>query len=232
MSPKPASDNTPLRVALIDDHAHMIVDRLRSQFNGRTDIELGAIGESGEDFLRIASTVPADIILLDLQLPPTAENKKSKSFSTITAVKRVLGENPSLKIVIVSGETEHYMITEALRVGCRGYVVKADDVDFAAIVHTILSGETYVSKTAQDALAETAEDQFTNRPLSERELDVLWYLAQPNLRSEDIARLLTISPNTVNRHADAVYKKLGVNQRAAAVALAQRMTLLRAPSNN
>ena len=85
------------------------------------------------------------------------------------------------------------------------------------------------------AAGDMAEDrtpvkQALMEPLSERELDVLRLLGT-DLDGPDIARHLMVSPNTMRTHTKNIYSKLGVNNRRAAVRLAEELKLLSATAN-
>lgn len=229
--PLAQTDRPPIRVALVDDHPRML-SQLRQELSQEPDIQIVAEGGSGADLERIMESNSLDVLVLDLHLPLSPQGDPSLGrFATVTGIRRLLSSRPNVQVVIFSGETEPYMISAVLEVGCLGYVVKNDPDNLAPIIRQVAQGQRYLSKTAQRSLDTRQSLDEESHSLSERELDVLWFLArESSYKAADIATALYISLNTVNRHINSLYTKLGVRRRTEATDIARRLNLIRPPS--
>ena len=143
----------------------------------------------------------------------------------ITAIGHLRRDYPAVAIVILTTFNEDDLMVRGLQAGARGYLLK--DTDRATLLDTIQAaarGETLLKpEILSRVLAAPTKPAPTSPPtplaLTERELEVLRAAARGE-RNKEIAHRLGISERTVKAHLASVFNKLGVDSRAAAVAIA------------
>ncbi|WP_108610817.1 response regulator transcription factor [Aminobacter sp. MSH1] len=130
--------------------------------------------------------------------------------SILQALPKIRAEFPRIAIVVVSMAEDQATIRSVMASGVNAYVSKAMPPEsIIEAVNLVLAGETVVKVPGYRA-------EPASRPLSERQLEMLTYIAQGKSNKE-IATALAISPFTVRIHVSALFRAIGVNSRAAAV---------------
>ncbi|HMA35196.1 MAG TPA: response regulator transcription factor [Chloroflexia bacterium] len=212
----------PIRLLIVDDH---LVVREGLRLILETDPGIEVIGEASDGVaaLRLAEETAPDVVLMDLRMP---------GMDGLEALARLRRTRPAVAVVILTTYNEDDLLLRALRAGARGYLLK--DTDRATLFNAIRAaarGETLLQpEVLARALAASNQPGPTSaarRPLelSDRERAVLAGVARGE-RSKEIAARLGISERTVKAHLAGVFNKLGVDSRAAAVAVALQRGLL------
>jgi DNA-binding NarL/FixJ family response regulator len=207
-------------VAVVDDH-RLFREGLRALLHSVPDLELVADGENGHDAVRICQQLRPAVILLDLRMP---------DLSGVEALRRIRRVAPEVAVVMLTMVDDAEPITEALREGAAGYVLKgADPEDLLRTVRAAARGELLLTGIAADRAREMfggpARRYEPPLPqLSDRERAVLDLLAAGHDTGR-IAAELFLSPKTVRNYLTVIPRRLGVPDRAAAVALARQVGL-------
>jgi DNA-binding NarL/FixJ family response regulator len=199
-----------MRLLVVDDHA-IVRSGIRRLLSERDDIEV-LEAANGEDALRAVQEQPADLIVLDLNLP---------GLGGLELLRRLARTAPKSPILIFSQHAEAIYATKALEAGARGFVSKnAMPEEFLEAVDAILAGGTAVEKSVQRemALRELAEDAYL-KPLTERDMEILRLLAAGNSLSE-IAVKLGVAYKTVANTLSRIKEKLGVTQTSELIRVA------------
>jgi DNA-binding NarL/FixJ family response regulator len=159
-----------------------------------------------------------DICLMDIGIPGDG----------ISATREISRRAPGTIVVMLTASDDHEDLIESIRAGASGYLLK--DMDPRRLPHALrgaLAGEAAVPRTLTARLITTIQTQGRRRTvvgkdgraeLTAREVEVLELLCE-GLSNAEIAKLLSISPVTVRRHASEVVRKLGVKDRNEAIAL-------------
>jgi two-component system, NarL family, response regulator YdfI len=207
----------PIRLLVADDHM-IIRDGLRLIFETNDDFEWVGEAADGAGALRLAAELQPDVILMDLRMP---------GMDGLTAIERLQSEQPHIAVVILTTYNEDDMLLRGLRAGARGYLLKDtgrvalfDAVRAAARGETLLSQDIIQRLLAHSATAgQSRRTESSPLDLTARELEVLEAVARGD-RSKEIAFHLGITERTVKAHLASIYNKLGVDSRAAAIAVA------------
>jgi DNA-binding NarL/FixJ family response regulator len=166
--------------------------------------------------------VPPGVILLDVDLP---------GMDGITAISHFKSAAPACCIVMLTVFEDHSKVYRAICAGASGYLIKTStSVQVVEAIRAAADGGSPLSPVvARAVLGRFVElnekPESDNEPLSERERDVLVWMAQ-GLTKKEIATRLNLSTHTVNSHLRSIYTKLHVNTRGAAVAKAIRQNLV------
>jgi len=212
-----------IRVLIADDHL-IVREGLRLLLETATDIVLAGEACNGAEAVEIARREHPDVVLMDLSMPV---------LGGIDAIAAIRAEEAGTAIVILTTYADHRLIRRGLRAGALAYLLK--DTDRATLLDTIRAaarGETLLKPEVLGRLlspAESPRHPSSTGPdtvdLTEREREVLAAAARGE-RSKEIADRLGITERTVKAHLTNLYNKLGVDSRAAAVAVAARLGLL------
>jgi DNA-binding NarL/FixJ family response regulator len=199
---------------LIDDHK-MVVQSLVHVLEGEDDIEVIATAHSVGEGIAAATEHLPDVILMDDRLPDG---------DGISAATQIRIQHPNIKIVLLSGGTDHDSLQRVVDAGLLGYLDKARSIDdLVAAVRIAATGHVVIS--AHDL------SRIVNRPrgdatrLTKRERQVLFLIAE-GLSNQTIAQRLVLSVHTVRTHAQTILAKLGAHSKLEAVAIAKRRNLL------
>ncbi|BDT86069.1 response regulator [Nocardia cyriacigeorgica] len=208
--------NPTVRLLICDDHV-VVRAGLRALLDSAPDIDVVGEAGSGAEVVAMAGALHPDVVLMDLQL--------GGEFDGVEATRRITAlPEPRPHVLVLTTFDTDADITRAIAAGATGYLLKAEPPEelFAAI-HTAAAGHTALSAPVAGRVMARMRDP---RPgLTARESDILAQLAH-GLGNREIARALHISEATVKTHLGRIYAKLGVDTRAAAVAIAKEQRLL------
>lgn len=204
-----------MRVFVVDDHA-LFRDGIISLLDASGFTVVGQAENGFNAISGIASTLP-DLVLMDISMP---------GMSGLDALIQIKKQNPQVQVVMLTISTDDNDLVKAVQSGASGYLLKSlNSKEFLANLQALKRGEVVASRQTMTqlfkALSANATEAPTTNPqqLTPRELELLRLVAagSPN---REIAKLLFISENTVKYHLKSILHKLGVKNRAEAVALA------------
>ena len=207
-----------VRVVVADDHP-LFREAIVRAVKERPDFELVREAADGREALEAIRELGPDVAVLDIKMP------ELDGLKVLNAVRR---DDLATRVILLSAFLDGSTAFEAVAGGAAAFLSK--DADRTRITDTIAAvsrGETVIGPEVQAGLAEEIRVRGAkDRPgLSAREREILGHIAEGRSAPE-IAKLLFLSPATVKTHLGALYEKLGVSDRAAAVAEAMRRGLL------
>ncbi len=206
----------PTRILVVDDHA-VVREGLSSMLAREADFEIVGLAADGRAGLRMATAVHPDVVLLDMQLP---------DMHGLDVLARLAELSQPPRVIVLTVHDDEELVLNAVRGGAQGYVLKSASRDelVAAIRHVVSGGQRFDEVVVRALLAEQTREQEPP-VLSPRELEVLRLVAA-GCSNKEVAGHLYLSVATVKTHLDEAYRKLGVSDRAHAVAVALRAGLL------
>jgi DNA-binding NarL/FixJ family response regulator len=201
-----------IRVFSVDDHP-LLREGIAAIVNSQPDMEMVAQAATGREAIKLFREHRPDVTLMDLRLP---------DISGIDALIAIAGEFPEARVVMLTTFEGDVEIQRSLAAGARGYLLKnAPPKELLEAVRQVDAGRKRIPQEIAAQLAEHIGDE----KLTEREIDVLQHVAGGN-RNKDIARLLSISEETVKVHLKHIMEKLGASDRTGAVAIAVRRGII------
>ncbi|MCV7175035.1 response regulator [Mycolicibacterium sphagni] len=211
-------DNRKVRVVVGDDHP-LFRDGLVRALSGSGEVDVVAEAEDGTSALALIKEHSPDVALLDYRMPGMNGGEVAAA---------VLRDELSTRVLLVSAHDDAEIVYHALQQGAAGYLPK--DSTRSEIVNAVLDcakGRDVLSPRLASGLAvEIRRRAEPSGPsLSSREREVLNMIALGRTIPA-IAEALFLAPSTVKTHVQRLYEKLGVGDRAAAVAEAMRRGLL------
>ena len=210
----------PIRILVADDHL-IIRQGLRLILETEAGFELVGEAADGAEAVRLCAELHPAVVLMDLRMP---------GVDGLTAIERLRAEQPQIAVIILTTFNEDDLMLRGMQAGAKGYLLKDTDretlfnsIRAAARGETLLKPEIMARLLSKAAAVNTPANARTD--LTGRELEVLKRVAQGE-RSKEIAVGLGISERTVKAHLASIYNKLGVDSRAAAIAIAAQKGLL------
>lgn len=207
-----------LRLLIADDHA-VVRAGLRALLEGAADLGVIAEASSGEEAVRLTVELTPDVVLMDLRFAGT-----SHGIDGVEAVRRLAAEAPGTPVVMLTSYSGRAEVVRALEAGARGYVLKAGPPEdlFRAVRSAAVGGMGLAPGVVGDLVGQVVSPV---PELTQREREVVRLMADGH-SNRSIADSLYLSEATVKTHLVRIYRKLGVDKRAAAVSEAVRRGLL------
>ena len=202
-------------VLICDDH-RIVREGLKYFVEAVPGVERVAMAATGEEVLARYDLERPDLVLMDVQMP---------GLGGLETTRRLVKAHPEARVFMLTAADDREHIATAVANGATGYLLKdVSQQQLCAAVADALAGQDLVTPSMRRAMAERASTARTGdaaRALTERELQVLRGMAAGRSNAE-IGRSLYLSEDTIKTHAARLFRKLGVNDRAQAVALGFR----------
>jgi DNA-binding NarL/FixJ family response regulator len=195
--------------ALVREGLHLILTRA-------PELEIVGVAIDGEDAIRLASELQADVALLDLVLP---------GVDGIEAAQRITTARPRTQVIILASFADDESVIAAIDAGASGYVtLEATGEQLRQAIATVMNGGAVFDPDVQRRLLEHVRAGGRRHPhphpeLTAREVEVLRLIAQ-GMSNAEIAGRLYLSEATVKTHVNNLLAKTGLRDRAQAVAYA------------
>jgi DNA-binding NarL/FixJ family response regulator len=207
----------------MEDH-QSIIDGYVYRLSENTNIDIVGMGAYGEEIEPMLKINPADVLLLDINLPTSTSNPNP--FPVLYVIPRLLEQHTQLSILIISMLTQRTLVESMVNIGVSGYIFKDDQASIqqlAKVVTIVANGGIYFSKNAYTEIRGKSSEPV----LTPRQLEVLSLCAAyPDISTSVLAEKLDIASSTLRNLLSGVYLRLGVRTRAAAIIKAQYMNLL------
>jgi two-component system, NarL family, response regulator NreC len=215
--------NDIIRVMLADDH-QVVRTGLRAVLGAAKDITVVAEAASGREAIALAERVKPDVIVMDLSMA---------DIDGLAATREILSRQPAPRILILTMHGEEEYLSEALKAGAAGFLVKsAAHQELVEAVRAVAYGDVYVRPAAAHVLAKqmrtanrAGHDRTLFEKLTDRERDVLRLVAE-GYTAPAIGERLAISPKTVDTYKQRINEKVGLSARHEYVRFALRLGLL------
>ncbi|MBL8055752.1 MAG: response regulator transcription factor [Anaerolineales bacterium] len=206
----------PVRVLLVDDHTVMR-QGIRMLLTLDTDIQVVGEAANGRDAVTLCHQLRPDVVLMDLLMPV---------MDGLTAITEIRRDLPEIEIVALTSVLEDSIVTDVVRAGAIGYLLKdATGEEVVQAIKAASAGEVHLSPQAAARLVRDVRAPDNPQALTARETDVLKLLAQGKSNKE-IAQALNIGEKTVHSHVSNILSKLNVPSRTQAALFAIRTGLV------
>jgi DNA-binding NarL/FixJ family response regulator len=202
-----------VRVLIADDH-EMFRQGLRVLLE-EEGFQFVAEASNGREAVQLCEQHHPEVAILDISMP---------LLNGIFAAREIIKSNPRTKIVLLTQHTEDRMVLESLRAGVTGYVLKTRaSNELVHALRAVCRGEMYLTQSISRTVVQAflMKDSLPERPLSERERQVLQLVAEGKTTKE-IASMLGVSVNTAETHRTNLMEKLDIHDTAGLVRYAMR----------
>ncbi|MDO5633833.1 MAG: response regulator transcription factor [Micrococcus sp.] len=204
-----------IRLVIVDDHP-IVRGGLRDTFAGVDDIVVVGEAADGAEGVERTKELSADVVLMDLRMPGT---------DGVAATAALREQCPRARVLILTTFDTESDVLPAIEAGAIGYLLKdALPEKLAQAVRAASRGESALAPSVTQHLVRQVQRPEAGA-LTDRERQVLQLVANGN-SNRDAAAALFIGEASIKTHLQHIYDKLGVRDRASAVAEGYRRRLL------
>ena len=205
-----------IKIILIDDHT-LFRSGIKALLSRQSDFEV--IGEAADGFtgIKLVEQMRPDIVLLDLDMPVMNGRE---------TLAQILSSNPQQTVVMLTVSEDNDDLTECMRIGARGFLLKNINADFLLdSIRKAVDGDNVFSPEMTTRLVQSLISPSAPRTdqalstLTPRELEILGYLAAGH-SNKVIARHLELAESTIKVHVQNILRKLNLSSRVQAAVYA------------
>jgi len=207
----------PIRVALADDH--VLVRQSLKSFLEREGVQVVGEASDGQELIGVVARFYPDVAIVDVSMP---------LMNGIEAASEIRRASPQTRTILLTRHDEDQYVTEALRLGVKGYVLKNQAAtDLVHAIHQVCRGGFYLSPGVSQAVVEAFLSKTARPPdpLTSRERQVLQLISEGK-STKDVACLLGISAKTAESHRARLMRKLDIHETASLVRYAIRRGMI------
>ena len=210
-----------IRVLIVDDHP-IVRQGVRGVLANHSDIQVVGEADSASTLFSIVDSLKPDVVLLDIRMPGQ---------NGIEVTQRLKQDHPMIKVIILTTYDDDEYLFGALRAGAEGYLLKSASQEVLAdSIRQVGHGERLLSANLVSKVLREFKDLAKDKTradsgLTDQELEVLRMIAA-GATNKEIAEKLYWSEVTVKRKVQDILEKMGVANRAQAVAEASKRGLL------
>lgn len=211
-------DETPINVLIVDDQ-DMVAQALSTVLSARPRVDVVATARSQAAALSSLGSHRIDVMVIEIRVADDAETP---------LIAEVIQRWPDTKVLVLSASSDDWSVSRAVEGGCHGYLLKDQHLDdlYDGII-AVHQGEAAFAPSVLSRVLKLLRPGTPNAELLTRgETDVLRKLAD-GLTTEQIAKELFVSVNTVRNRINSIIRKLNVHSRLEAVSFAIRTGLIR-----
>ena len=205
-----------IKIILIDDHT-LFRSGIKALLSRQSDFDV--IGEAADGFtgIKLVEQIRPDIVLLDLDMPVMNGRE---------TLAQILSSNPQQTVVMLTVSEDNDDLTECMRIGARGFLLKNINADFLLdSIRKAVDGDNVFSPEMTTRLVQSLISPASPRAdhllstLTPREMEILGYLAAGH-SNKVIARHLDLAESTIKVHVQNILRKLNLSSRVQAAVYA------------
>jgi len=216
----------PIRVIIADDHV-LYRAGVKTALSSKSDLQIIAEADNGMHLLQLLKQVPADVILLDIQMPIM------DGIATLPEIKKLY---PHTKVIMLTMLEDNSMITKLMELGANSYLTKTSDSEIIyEAIKTCHEQEYYFNTLTNQALLTNLKQRLTNpmpiqtaQPdvlLNDKETTILRLMCEEKTTKE-IADMVELSPRTVEAIRDKLKVKIGAKSTAGLIMYAVKHKII------
>jgi len=197
-----------IKIIIIDDDS-FICASLKTILQADPDIEVSAVGQSGEEAVALYENLRPDVLLMDIRMG---------ALDGIAAGERILKSHPEAKVLFLTTFSDDEYIAGVLRMGAKGYLIKQNAESLAPAIKAVMSGQSVFGGEITSKLnsfigaSGKASPDFSRHGISLREMEVIELVAKGQ-NNKEIADALYLGEGTVRNYLSVILEKLGLRDR-------------------
>jgi len=195
-----------VKIVIVDDD-RFITASLKTILQTDRDIEVAAVGSSGEEAIELYENIRPDILLTDIRM---------SGLSGLDAAERIMQKHPEARVIFLTTFSDAEYIVKALRMGAKGYLIKQEAEAIAPALKAVMSGQSVfggeIVEKLPSFISNKKDIDLSEYDISERESEVIELVAK-GLNNKEIADALYLSEGTVRNYLSVILEKLSLRDR-------------------
>ena len=195
-----------MKIVVIDDDK-LVALSLKTILESTPDIEVVAMGSSGEEAIRLYREHEPDVMLMDIRM---------EGMTGLEAGTEILEEFPSARLLYLTTFSDDEYIIKALSMGAKGYILKQDYEGIAPALQAVMNGQSVFGDSVRDKIPtlmkEKEEFDFAAYDINDKEREILEAVASGR-NNKEIAEQLFLSEGTVRNYISSLLDKLELRDR-------------------
>jgi DNA-binding NarL/FixJ family response regulator len=215
----------PIKVVICDDHV-LYRAGVKTALSAKKDVKVVAEADNGMHLLNLLKMIPADVILLDIQMPIM------DGIATLPELKK---QFPEVRTIMLTMMDDHSMITKLMELGANSYLTKTSDSEIIyEAIKTCFDQEYYFNTLTNKALLSNLKQRTMPIPqklmqeearLNDKEITILKLMCEEK-STKEIAEIVELSPRTVEAIRDKLKVKTGAKSTAGLIMFAVKNKLI------
>lgn len=195
-----------MRVLIIDDDM-LVAMSLKTILEYDKDMEIAAVGNSGEEAIELYNELKPDILLMDIRM---------EGMTGLEAGEKILTRYPDAKILYLTTFMDDEYIVKAIAIGAKGYILKQDFEGIVPALEAVFRGQSVFGQDIVDKLPELmskkGKPNYEAFDISEKEVEIIEEVAA-GYSNKEIAERLFLSEGTVRNYISTILDKLQLRDR-------------------
>ena len=195
-----------MKVLIIDDDA-LVAISLKTILESDSDIEVVAVGNSGEEAIELYPNHRPDVLLMDIRM---------SGMTGLEAGEKILAQSPDARILYLTTFMDDEYIVKALYIGAKGYILKQDFEGIIPAIKAVMRGQSVFGQDIVEKLPELMSKKrgfdYRAHDISEKEEEIIVAVAE-GYSNKEIAEKLFLSEGTVRNYLSTILEKLGLRDR-------------------
>lgn len=195
-----------MKVLIIDDDA-LVAISLKTILESDSDIEVVAVGNSGEEAIELYPNHKPDVLLMDIRM---------SGMTGLEAGEKILAQSPDARILYLTTFMDDEYIVKALNIGAKGYILKQDFEGIIPAIKAVMRGQSVFGQDIVEKLPELMAKKggfdYRAHDISEKEEEIIVAVAE-GYSNKEISERLFLSEGTVRNYLSNILEKLGLRDR-------------------
>ena len=195
-----------MKIIIVDDDT-FICTSLKTILQSDPEIDVVAVGTSGEEAIELYESILPDILLMDIQMG---------GMSGLDAGERIINKHPDAKVLLLTTFSDNEYIIKALQIGAKGYLIKQNAEAIASALKAVMSGQSVFGNEIIAKLPSFFGGQdkadLSYYDINEREMEIIKHVAK-GLNNKEIADAMFLSEGTGRNYLSVILEKLKLRDR-------------------
>ncbi|MBP3620385.1 MAG: response regulator transcription factor [Lachnospiraceae bacterium] len=195
-----------MRVLVVDDDM-LVAISLKTILEYDKDMEVAAVGNSGEEAINLYEELKPDVLLMDIRMA---------GMTGLEAGEKILAKYPEAKILYLTTFMDDEYIVKALTIGAKGYILKQDFESIVPALEAVYSGQSVfgqdIVEKLPELMAKKNEFDYGKYDISEKEMEIIEEVAA-GYSNKEISERLFLSEGTVRNYISTILEKLQLRDR-------------------
>lgn len=196
-----------MKIVIVDDDI-LVSSSLKTIIEAKGGIEVLAVGNSGEEAIKLYKEYQPDILLMDIRM---------ENVNGLEATEEIIEKFPNAKVIFLTTFADDEYIINALRLGAKGYILKQDYNSILPALNAVYSGQSVFGDEIINKLPSVIKNKVNKKDYKEygildREFEIISFVSK-GLSNKEIAKELYLSEGTVRNYISIILEKLELRDR-------------------